>query len=209
MNVTQMARNQQMMYKFINRSGGSAYQAQMQSQMSSLSSRGSSSNDDVLSNMLQNMGISGLQGGTAREMAQYQMRVQEAQKSASTQQIYSSRLGDAPQTQQFSARQQYAPISDKAAEAMQQLALEDAKNSIGSKTGPDATERANLIRDQLKDVDPSQRTASFNTMNKVWESEMDRLGNYIREKDSNWQDWGDEFDTSILDDYKPGVNVWV
>ena len=66
-----------------------------------------------------------------------------------------------------------------------------------------------LIREQLQSVDPSQRTASFNTMNKVWESEMDRIGKFIQEKDASWQDWGDEFDTSILQDYKPGVNVWV
>lgn len=61
----------------------------------------------------------------------------------------------------------------------------DAKNSAG----PDA--------------------AAFNTINKVWENKMDRIGGYIKEKDPNWTVWGDRFDVSILDDYKAGLNVWV
>lgn len=38
---------------------------------------------------------------------------------------------------------------------------------------------------------------------------MDRIGAYIKEKDPDWAAWGDEFDVSILDDYKAGVNMWV
>ena len=208
MNVGQMARNQRMMYDFINRGTNSSYTAQMQSQLSSMGGFGASAKTDSTSNLLQSMGISGLQGRTAREMAQYQMRVQGAQGAAPAQQAASTGLDASALTERFSVRQQYAPISDEATEAMQQLALKDAMNSVGS-TGVDSAERTKLIREQLQSVDPSQRTASFNTMNKVWESEMDRIGNFIKEKDASWQDWGDEFDTSILKDYKPGVNVWV
>lgn len=207
MNVGQMARNQRMMYDFINRGAGGSYAAQMQSQLSSAGGFGSSARADSTSSLLQSMGISGLQGRTVREMAQYQMRVQGAQGAASAQQTASG-LDTSALTERFFVRQQYAPISDEATEAMQQLALKDAMNSIGS-TGVDSAERTKLIREQLQGVDPSQRTASFNTMNKVWESEMDRIGKFIQEKDASWQDWGDDFDTSILKDYKPGVNVWV
>ena len=91
---------------------------------------------------------------------------------------------------------------------MQKLALEDARNSAEGK-GSSSTERAKFIQEQLKNVDPSKRADAFNTMNKVWESETERLGKYIKEKTPGWNDWGDKFDTSILDDYKPGVNVWV
>ena len=209
MNVGQMARNQQMLYKFINRGAANGYQSQLSSQ----GGFGASGKTDGTSaaGLLQSMGISGLQGRTVREMAQYQVRVQQERQIAPSQQpetASAAGLDASALTQRFSVRQQYTPISDEATEAMQRLALEDAKNSVGSPE-PDGAARANLIREQLQSVDPSKRTASFNTMNKVWESEMDRIGKYIREKDSNWQDWGDEFDASILDDYKPGVNVWV
>ena len=205
MNVTQMARNQQMMYKFINRSAGSAYQ----SQISSLSSFGAQAKNDGTdaASILQSMGLSGMQGRTVREMAQYQLRTQEAQNAVSARQT-NTELGVGALAQRFSVRQQYTPISDEATEAMQQLALEDAKNSIGS-ASVDADERTDLIREHLKDVDPSKRTAAFNTMNKVWESEMDRIGSFIKEKDPGWTTWGDKFDTAILDDYKAGVNIWI
>ena len=91
---------------------------------------------------------------------------------------------------------------------MQKLALEDAKGSVEGKTTSQA-DRAKLIQEQLKDVDPSKRAAAFNTMNKVWESETERIGKYIKEKDANWNDWGDKFDTKLLDDYKAGVNIWM
>lgn len=207
MYINQMARNQQMMYRFVNRSANSTYRTQMQSQLSSMGGFAvAGKNDDPIAGMLEKMGISGLQGRTVREMAQYQLRVQNSSGTAGTQQTGGTDA--ASSAPQFSVREQYTPISDAATEAMQKLALEDAKNSAGGKTA-NSTERANLIREQLKDVDPSKRTAAFNTMNKVWESETERLGKYIKEKTPDWNDWGDKFDTAILDDYKPGVNVWI
>ena len=207
MNISQMARGQQMMYRFINRNTSGGYQAQMKSQLSSMGGfAAAGKNSDPLSDMLQSMGISGLRGRTVREMAQYQLRVRNSSGAANAQQTGSAQT--AASAQGFTVREQYTPISDEATEAMQKLALEDAKNSVGGKTAS-STERANLIREQLKNVDPSKRTAAFNTMNKVWESETERLGKYIKEKTPGWNDWGDKFDTAILDDYKAGVNVWV
>ena len=207
MNISQMARSQQMMYRFMSRSADSGYRAQMKSQLSSMSGFAvTGKSNDPLAGMLQSMGISGLQGRTVREMAQYQVRVQNSSDAANTQQTGSAQT-TAP-AQGFTVREQYTPISDEATEAMQKLALEDAKNSAEGKTANSA-ERAKLIREQLKDVDPSKRTAAFNTMNKVWESETERLGKYIKEKTPGWNGWGDKFDTAILDDYKAGVNVWV
>ena len=209
MNISQMARSQQMVYRFLGRSTNSGYQTQMKSQLSSMGGfavTGKSS--DPLSDMLKSMGISGLQGRTVREMAQYQLRVQDSSGTANAQQTGSAQTTDAAASTGFSVREQYTPISDEATEAMQKLALEDAKNSAEGKTANSA-ERAKLIREQLKNVDPSKRAAAFNTMNKVWESETERLGKYIKEKTPDWNDWGDKFDTAILDDYKAGVNVWV
>ena len=205
MNVGQLARQQKMMYQFISRGAGS-YQAQMQSQLSSAADFAVAGRKDDISGMLQSMGISGMQGRTVREMAQYQMRVQNASSAPAAQQTGGASA--AASAQRFSVREQYTPISDEATEAMQKLALEDARNSAEGKA-TDSAARAGAIREQLKGVDPSKRAAAFNTMNKVWESETERIGKYIQSKDSGWNDWGDKFDPKLLDDYKAGVNVWV
>jgi hypothetical protein len=210
MYINQLARQQKMMYQFINRGTNSSYQNQIKSQFSSASGYSSAGkSDDTVAGMLQSMGISGLQGRTVREMAQYQMRTQKESGTTAAQQ--SSELDSVLQTaqaQRFTVREQYTPISDKATEAMQKLALEDAKGSATGETTSQA-ERAKLIQEQLKDVAPSKRSAAFNTMNKVWESETERIGKYIKEKDADWNDWGDKFDTKLLDDYKAGVNIWM
>ena len=118
MNVGQIARNQRMMYDFINRGANSGYTAQIQSQFSSVAGLDTSSknNGAGTADLLQSMGISGLQGRTAREMAQYQMRVQGTQSAA---QQTAAGLDAPSRTERFSVRQQYAPISDEATEAMQ------------------------------------------------------------------------------------------
>lgn len=213
MNISQIARNQQMLYQFVNKNSGSDYKAKMQMQ-SKLASMGgftvTGKGEDMLSSMLKSMGISGVQGGTFREMAKYQIRVQNASEKEAAQKAQDTQKTDSAAPKQgFSIREQYTQISDKATESMQKLALEDAKKSAEGKKGASSTERAKLIQEHLKDVEPSKRSAAFNTMNKVWESETERLGKYIKEKTPGWNDWGDKFDTSILDDYKPGVNVWV
>lgn len=244
MNVNQLAHNQQMMYKFINRGVSSSDRTQLKSQLSSASSLFLQEQDsgDTVASMLQSMGISGMQGRTVREMARYQVRVQNASakqtsgasaaekvKQTSGRDAVSNTkqtVGKADATKAFSVRERYTPISDKATKAMQKQAIEDAKNSVkktvayttdkahGAKTGGEkptdaAAERNKQIQEHLKEVDPSKRTAAYNTMSKVYENETDRLAKYIKEKTPGWENWGDEFDTSILDKYETGVNVFV
>ena len=90
-------------------------------------------------------------------------------------------------------------------------------NGLGVSAGAEAADtsalskkdRLSMIQEEVQKFAPSKRAAAFNTINKVWENEMDRIGEYIKEKDPDWAAWGDEFDVSILDDYKAGVNMWV
>ena len=101
---------------------------------------------------------------------------------------------------------------------IQELALRDAKNSAGTREGGEANaadmpafsqkDRLDMVLEEVQKFAPSKRAAAFDTINKVWEDEIDRIGAYIKEKDQNWAIWVDKFDVSILDDYKPGVNVW-
>lgn len=201
MNVSQIARHQSMMYNFISKNGGYASQMQMPSLAFDANSVKSGNQVDANS-LLRKMGVDGLNGRTVREMAKSQEALR--QRSATSQ---TSGADAASQAQ--SIRSQYAPISDEATEAMQKLAMQDAVNSVEKGSAPGAKEREALINEHLKSVDPSKRAAAYNSMNKVWESELDRIGQHIKEKDASWNNWGDKFDTDVLKDYKPGVNVWV
>lgn len=117
------------------------------------------------------------------------------------------------------SRLQAVSLSDETTKKIQELALIDAKNSAGTgeNGGADMAnmsvlsrkDRLSTIQEEVQKYAPSKRAAAFNTINKVWEGELDRIGVYIKEKDPDWTIWGDQFDASILDDYKAGVNVWV
>lgn len=115
------------------------------------------------------------------------------------------------------SRLQTVTLSDETTKRIQELALEDARNSAGAQESGEGdgasalsrTDRLSLIQDEIQKFAPSKRAAALNTINKVWQNEMDRIGEHIKEKDSNWTIWGDKFDVGILDDYKAGVNVWV
>ena len=115
------------------------------------------------------------------------------------------------------SRLQTVSLSDETTKKIQELALMDAKNSAGAQEDGEASnmsvlsrkDRISMIQEEVQKFAPSKRAAAFNTINKVWENEMDRIGEYIKEKDPNWAAWGDEFDVSILDDYKAGINMWV
>lgn len=113
------------------------------------------------------------------------------------------------------SRLQTVTLSDETTKRIQELALEDARNSAGGRESGEGdgtlsrTDRLGLIQDEVRKFAPSKRAAALNTINKVWQNEMDRIGEHIKEKDSDWTIWGDKFDAGILDDYKAGVNVWV
>lgn len=113
-------------------------------------------------------------------------------------------------------RLQTVSLSDETTKKIQALALEDAKNSAGGQESGETdrpassrTDRLSLVQDEVQKYAPSKRPAALNTINKVWQSELDRIGEHIREKDPNWAVWGDKFDVSVLDDYKAGINIWV
>lgn len=201
MKISQLARNHQMMYQFIHRDNSYASKMQPQAGISSLTSPESSAES-----LLEKMGMRGLEGRTVREMARYKLEHQEKPQASPRPE---GGLDLDTLLQQAPARPHRVPLSDEATAAMQKLALQDARNSVGSGASPSAEERVTLIQDQLKQVAPSKRAAAFHTMNQVWQSELDRIGAYIKKNDPSWSSWGDKFDPSILDNYKPGIDLWV
>lgn len=154
------------------------------------------------------------------------IRKQLGAKLESQQQLYqpdqTSLSGNFAQLQaiaeSLTSRLQTVSLSDATTKKIQELALRDAKNSAGAQESGDVDaantsvltrkDRLDMIQEEIQKFAPSKRAAAFNTLNKVWENELERIGAHIREKDSNWTVWGDKFDVSILDDYKAGVNVW-
>jgi len=197
-----MARNYQRLFDFISRDN--SYASQLQTRLSDISAQKRAEND--ADRLLQQIGVNGLEGRTVREMAKYTMeRVKEQTRIPEQTE---SNPDIASVVQQMYLRAQYTPISDEATADIQELALQDAIQSAGGASAPNAGERLALIQKHLQDVPASKHTAAFNTMNRVWENELDRIGEYIREKDSSWTYWGDSFDTSILEGYVPGMNVW-
>lgn len=149
------------------------------------------------------------------------IRKQLGSKVESQQQLYqpdqAALSGDFAQLQAIAeervSRLRTVSLSDETTKKIQELALEDAKSSAGAREG-DApvftrADRMSMIQDEVQKFAPSKRTAALNTINKVWQNELDRIGEHIKEKDPNWTVWGDQFDVGVLDDYKAGINVWV
>lgn len=245
MNISQIARNQQMLYNIINRNGSGSYSAAS----SSLWSAGSGAQDDgdnffsspaALQGSVRQIakrlydasfssdaaagesGVNSTQGASVAgaDPTLQAIRKQLGTKVESLQQLYqpdqATLSGNFEELQAVAeslvSRLQTVSLSDETTKKIQELALTDAKNSAGSDAAGTSAlsqkDRLSMIQEEVQKFAPSKRAAAFNTINKVWENELDRIGAYIKEKDPDWTAWGDEFDVSILDDYKAGVNVW-
>ncbi len=257
MNIGQIARNQQLLYRIANKTGSSN---------SSKSAALSSSKLSEYSGLLNGWGVgSGAQDGgdnffsspaalqgTVRQIAQrlydasfspdalaennganltqgvdqnlQAIRKQLGEKLEAQQQLYqpdqTALSGSFAQLQALAdslvSRLQTVSLPDETTKKIQELALMDAKNSAGTQKDGEANtsalsqkDRLSLVQGEVQKLAPSKRAAAFNTINKLWGNEMDRIGAYIKEKDPDWIAWGDKFDVSILDDYKAGINVWV
>lgn len=263
MNIGQIARNQQMLYRIANKTGSGSD--------SSKSAALSSSKLSDYSGLLNGWGVgSGAQGsgdnffsspaalhGTVRQIAQrlydasfssdamaennganftqgvnttggdqtlQAIQKQLGAKVEAQQQLYqpdqTSLSGSFAQLQALAdslvSRLQTVSLPDETTKKIQEMALMDAKNSAGTQKDGEANtsalsqkDRLSLVQGEVQKFAPSKRAAAFNTINKVWKNEMERIGAYIKEKDPDWIAWGDKFDVSILDDYKAGINVWV
>lgn len=267
-NIGQIARNQQMLYKIANRNvdtGSSGYLLKPTALSSSskisaysglLNGFGSSVQDDGSNFFSSPAALQGTprqiaqrlydasfssdaaagEGGTSSITGSYpdggdemlnELRKQLGAKVEAQQKLYqpdqTSLSGNFEQLQAVAeklvSRLQTVSLPDETTKKIQALALEDAKNSAGVQEGGESdgtntpaftrADRLSMIQNEVQKFAPSKRSAAFNTINKVWQNELDRIGEHIKEKDPNWTIWGDKFDVSILDDYKPGINVWV
>lgn len=95
------------------------------------------------------------------------------------------------------------PVDEKAAQRVRQIAFDHMKNGYGVSNGEDIS---SAIRDYTMSLSPEERLSASWTLNEIFHNEASRLGEFVHQHDSSW-DWGKPFDTSILDDYRQGVDV--
>ncbi|MEY8313270.1 hypothetical protein AALA61_15145 [Oscillospiraceae bacterium 42-9] len=95
------------------------------------------------------------------------------------------------------------PVDEKAAQRVKQIAFDHMKNGYGISNGEDISA---AIRDYTMSLAPEERLSASWTLNEIFHNEASRLGEFVHQHDSSW-DWGKPFDTSILDDYRQGVDV--
>ena len=95
------------------------------------------------------------------------------------------------------------PVDEKAAQRVKQIAFDHMKNGYGISNGEDISA---AIRDYTMSLAPEERLSASWTLNEIFHNEASRLGEFVHQHDSSW-DWGKPFYTSILDDYRQGVDV--
>jgi len=92
------------------------------------------------------------------------------------------------------------PVDEGVANKMRELAKQIMLEGNGIDTGFGVNE---AIKSHVMTLPPEDRINAGWTLNEIFHNEAVRLGEYIHQRDPNWN-WGKPFDHSILDDYTPG-----
>lgn len=86
---------------------------------------------------------------------------------------------------------------------VKQIAFNHMKNGYGVSDGEDISK---VIRDYTMSLAPEKRLSASWTLNEIFHGEAVRLGEFVHQQDPGW-DWGKPFDTSILENYRQGINT--
>ena len=97
------------------------------------------------------------------------------------------------------------PVDQAAAEQVKQIAFNHMKNGYGVSDGEDIS---SAIRNYTMSLEPEKRLSASWTLNEIFHSEVERIAEFVHNHDSSWN-WGKPFDTSILDSYRPGVDIQI
>lgn len=95
------------------------------------------------------------------------------------------------------------PVDESAARQIRQIAFDHMKNGYGISSGEDVSA---AIRSYTLSLAPEKRLSASWTLNEIFHSEAGRLAEFVRRHDPDWN-WGDPFDTSILDGYRQGMDI--
>ncbi len=97
------------------------------------------------------------------------------------------------------------PLEDNVVKQIKQIAFDHMKNGYGVSDGKDISR---FIRSYTLSLPPEQRLSASWTMNEIFHNEAARLGEFVHQQDQNWN-WGQPFDTGILDDYRQGIDTTI
>ena len=88
------------------------------------------------------------------------------------------------------------------ARQVKRIAFDHMKNGYGVSNGEDIS---GLIQGYVLSLAPEERLSASWTLNEMFHTEATRLAGFVRQHNPGW-DWGAPFDTSILEDYRQGVD---
>ena len=95
------------------------------------------------------------------------------------------------------------PVDEGIAQKVRQIAFDHMKNGYGVSNGEDISK---VIHDYTMSLIQERRLGASWTLNEIFHNEATRLGDFVHQHDPGW-DWGKPFDTSILDEYRQGVDM--
>ena len=88
-------------------------------------------------------------------------------------------------------------VDENVVQQVKQIAFDHMKNGYGMSNGEDISQ---VIKNYVLSIEPEQRLSASWTLNEIFHKEAVRLQN------PGWN-WGEAFDTSILDNYQQGFNI--
>ena len=97
------------------------------------------------------------------------------------------------------------PVSKEIETRLRDMALQNMKQYYGM-SPPSGNERGDTIRAYVMTLPPEDRANAGYTLNQIRLEEANRLCDFVRSRGPGWQH-GQAFDTSILDEYRQGVDV--
>lgn len=95
------------------------------------------------------------------------------------------------------------PVDKDVVQQVKQIAFNHMKNGFGVSDGEDIS---GVIRDYAMSLSPEKRLSASWTLNEIFHSEATRLGEFVHQHDPSWN-WGQPFDTSILENYRQGMDT--
>ncbi len=98
----------------------------------------------------------------------------------------------------------FIPVSKDAEQQMKDIAFSQMKNNYGM-TG-ERGDVAEAVKAYLSKIPAKDRINAGWTLNHVYQAEARKLSDFIKSRVPGWQH-GQVFDTSILDEYKQGIDI--
>ena len=94
-------------------------------------------------------------------------------------------------------------VDENVVQQVKQIAFDHMKNGYGMSNGEDISQ---VIKNYVLSIEPEQRLSASWTLNEIFHKEAVRLGDFVQQQNTGWN-WGEDFDTSILDNYQQGFNI--